>query len=355
MKQYQIDRLYKAAMTSAERQSALDSLFYKQKENELKLRLRNIRGFTDYNYKSMEAATKQLKDQREKLFRTPADDLKPTTEPTIPTSEGQMEYDKRVLAKQHPELNITLGGNPIEPGPIPISDETFFLNNAISAKERSPISQEAHNQLMAKGQSDYNRFKNSEGVTGSLGFLPPQTPQTTIPNSPDPETKITLGGNPIEPTPMSDETQNQLIAEGQSAYNNFKGNKGVTGLLNFLLPQTPQTTQASNPQHSSEPNKTYVDHSKENEAYQDYEDDSEEKAFRLALKKEQEEFKVRPFTEAELHAGDAEKRFVRNVRNAAIGTGAGLLAAGAGYGLYKYLTKKKKKPVTNQNQLEYNT
>ena len=33
----------------------------------------------------------------------------------------------------------------------------------------------------------------------------------------------------------------------------------------------------------------------------------------------------------------------------------GLGAAGAGYGLYKYLTKKKKKPVIYQNQLEYNT
>ena len=33
----------------------------------------------------------------------------------------------------------------------------------------------------------------------------------------------------------------------------------------------------------------------------------------------------------------------------------GLGAAGATYGLYKYLTKKKKKPVIDQNQLEYNT
>ena len=33
----------------------------------------------------------------------------------------------------------------------------------------------------------------------------------------------------------------------------------------------------------------------------------------------------------------------------------GLGVAGAGYGLYKYLTKKKKKPVIYENELEYNT
>ena len=267
MNQNQIDRLYKAAMTSSERQSALDSLLKRKQENELNIKLRNRRGFTDDDVKSMEAANRELNNARERLFRTPADDLKPATQLTIPKSKGQIEFDRRVLAKTNPELKITLGGSPIEPDP-------------------SPISQEAHNQLIAKGESDYNEFKNSEGVIGSLGFLPPQSNQ--------------------------------------------------------------QTTQQSNPQYSSESNN--------DEAidlwWQKKEEEDKEERAKWNREHPPTERKVRALTEAESHAGDAEKRFVRN---AAIGTGAGLLAAGAGFGLYKYLTKKKKKPVIDQNQLEYNT
>lgn len=351
MKQYQIDRLYKAAITSEARQLGLDSLLRGQQENDLNIKLRNRRNFTPDDVKTMEAANKQLNDARERLFRTTADDLKTPTEPTIPTSEGQEEYDKRVLAKQKPGLNITLGETPIEPttqSTIPNNSEQKKSDKAPGSVGRTELAsyKEQHikdyNTLLdlfvddspvIEDQPlyiDYPSFRelkdlkkdqqgfhfnlegkgNLDSPVGNMEIIPSTDPRSELDKElygplPKDSVKLTLGNQKVN------------IPPGLS----FE--PGV---------------QRAEVERLAE-----VERQKDNNAMVAANNADIQKRIVLATAAKAKVNNTSPLLSSFSSLSSVQKALL------------GLGAAGAGYGLYKYLTKKKKKPVIYQNQLEYNT